>query len=51
MCIRDRKKAAQDAQAALEAQALAREQTLKEEVKAAQDDAFQARYKLSLIHI
>lgn len=39
------KKAAQDAQAALEAQALAREQTLKEEVKAAQDDAFQARYK------
>ena len=39
------KKAAQDAQAALQAQALAREQTLKEEVKAAQDDAFQARYK------
>ena len=40
-----KKKAAQDAQAALQAQALAREQTLKEEVKAAQDDAFQARYK------
>ena len=39
------KKVAQDAQAALQAQALAREQTLKEEVKAAQDDAFQARYK------
>ncbi len=39
------KKAAQDAQAALQAQALAQEQTLKEEVKAAQDDAFQARYK------
>ena len=39
------KKAAQNAQAALQAQALAREQTLKEEVKAAQDDAFQARYK------
>ena len=39
------KKAAQDAQSALQAQALAREQTLKEEVKAAQDDAFQARYK------
>ena len=39
------KQAAQDAQAALQAQALAREQTLKEEVKAAQDDAFQARYK------
>ena len=39
------KKAAQDAQAALQAQALAREQTLKEEVEAAQDDAFQARYK------
>ncbi len=39
------KKAAQDAQAALQAQALAREQTLQEEVKAAQDDAFQARYK------
>lgn len=39
------KKASQDAQAALQAQALAREQTLKEEVKAAQDDAFQARYK------
>lgn len=39
------KKAAQDAQAALQVQALAREQTLKEEVKAAQDDAFQARYK------
>lgn len=39
------KKAAQDAQAELQAQALAREQTLKEEVKAAQDDAFQARYK------
>lgn len=39
------KKAAQDAQAALQAQALAREQTLKEEAKAAQDDAFQARYK------
>lgn len=39
------KKTAQDAQAALQAQALAREQTLKEEVKAAQDDAFQARYK------
>ena len=39
------KKAAQDAQAALQAQALARDQTLKEEVKAAQDDAFQARYK------
>lgn len=39
------KKAAQDAQAALQAQALTREQTLKEEVKAAQDDAFQARYK------
>ena len=39
------KKAAQDAQTALQAQALAREQTLKEEVKAAQDDAFQARYK------
>lgn len=39
------KKAAQDAQAALQAQALAREQALKEEVKAAQDDAFQARYK------
>ena len=39
------KKAAQDAQAALQAQALAREQTLKEEVKAAQDDAFPARYK------
>lgn len=39
------KKAAQDARAALQAQALAREQTLKEEVKAAQDDAFQARYK------
>ena len=39
------KKAAQDAQAALQAQALAREQTLKEEVKAAQDDAFQARYR------
>ena len=39
------KKASQDAQAALQAQALAQEQTLKEEVKAAQDDAFQARYK------
>lgn len=39
------KKAAQDAQAALQAQALAQEKTLKEEVKAAQDDAFQARYK------
>lgn len=39
------KKAAQDAQAALQAQALAQERTLKEEVKAAQDDAFQARYK------
>lgn len=39
------KKAAQDAQAALQAQALTREQTLEEEVKAAQDDAFQARYK------
>ena len=39
------KKAARDAQAALQAQALAQEQTLKEEVKAAQDDAFQARYK------
>ena len=39
------KKSAQDAQAALQAQALAQERTLKEEVKAAQDDAFQARYK------
>lgn len=39
------KKASQDAQAALQAQALAQERTLKEEVKAAQDDAFQARYK------
>lgn len=39
------KKAAQDAQAALQAQALAQEKALKEEVKAAQDDAFQARYK------
>ena len=39
------KKASQDAQAALQAQALAQEKTLKEEVKAAQDDAFQARYK------
>lgn len=39
------KKAAQDAQAALQAQALAQERTLKEEVKAAQDDAYQARYK------
>lgn len=43
--IEAEKKAAQDAQAALQAQTLAREQTLKEEVKAAQDDAFQARYK------
>lgn len=39
------KKASQDAQAALQAQALAQERTLKEEIKAAQDDAFQARYK------
>lgn len=39
------KKSAQDAQAALQAQALAQEKALKEEVKAAQDDAFQARYK------
>ena len=39
------KKAAQDAQAALQAQALVQEKALKEEVKAAQDDAFQARYK------
>lgn len=39
------KKASQDAQAALQAQALAQEKALKEEVKAAQDDAFQARYK------
>lgn len=39
------KKVSQDAQAALQAQALAQERTLKEEVKAAQDDAFQARYK------
>ena len=39
------KKSAQDAQAALQAQALAQEKALKEEVKAAQDDAFQACYK------
>lgn len=39
------KKAAQAAQAELQAQADSREKALKEEVKAAQDDAFQARYK------
>lgn len=39
------KKAAQDAQSALQAQALAQEKALQAQVKTAQDDAFQARYK------
>ena len=43
--IEAEKKASQAAQAELQAQADSREKALKEEVRAAQDDAFQARYK------